>query len=62
MPFRWRSRATAIWPSVMYPVRSAIGWVQSSSGIDMIGICVMLPFFPWIRPALSYIVARSVYV
>src|SRR2546422_980395 len=35
----------------MYPVRSAIGWVQSSSGIDMIGICVMLPLFPWIRPA-----------
>src|SRR2546422_11756562 len=37
-----------------------MGWVQSSPGIDMIGICVMLPFFPLMRPARSYIVARSV--
>src|SRR5437870_6544303 len=28
--------------------------------MDMIGICVMLPFFPRMRPARSYIVARSV--
>ena len=29
------------WPSVMYPVRSGIGWVMSSSGMVRIGIMVM---------------------
>src|SRR3989304_10479627 len=43
----------------MYPVRSAIGCVQSSSGIELIGIWGELPVFSWIRPARSYSVARS---
>ena len=26
----WSWRSTKIWPSVMYPVRSGMGWVMSS--------------------------------
>lgn len=47
-------------PSVIYPVRSGMGWVLSSSGIVKIGICVIEPFLPLIRPARSYKDARSV--
>ena len=49
-------------PSVIYPLRSGTGWVMSSSGMVSIGMRVMEPFFPFILPALSYMVARSVYI
>ena len=31
------------------------------TGIDKIGIWVIEPFLPWTRPALSYMVDKSVY-
>ena len=40
------SRSRTIWPSVIYPVRSGIGWVISSFGMVRIGICVTEPFLP----------------
>ena len=49
-------------PSVMYPVKSGMGWVTSSSGMDRMGIMVMEPLLSRIRPARSYMVARSVYM
>ncbi len=60
MPFLNRSRPSTIWPSVIYPVRSGIGCVMSSAGIDRIGTCVTLPFLPLILPARSQLFARSV--
>ena len=59
---RYSSRDRIICPSVMYPVRSGIGWVLSSSGIVRMGIMVMDPGHPFRRPARSYMVARSVYM
>ena len=53
MPLEWSLRSKYIWPSVMYPVRSGIGCVMSSLGIDSSGICVMEPLRPVIRPARS---------
>ena len=55
------SRDKMICPSVIYPVRSGIGWVLSSSGMVRMGIMVMDPSLPILRPARSYMVARSVY-
>jgi hypothetical protein len=52
-PRRCRSRVATVWPSVMYPVRSGIGWVMSSAGIVRIGSCVIDPLRPWILPARS---------
>ena len=52
-PFLYNSRERMICPSVMYPVKSGMGWVLSSSGMVRMGICVMDPFLPRIRPALS---------
>ena len=60
-PLRYRSRERMICPSVIYPVRSGMGCVLSSSGMVRIGIWVMEPSAPLIRPALSYMEAKSVY-
>ena len=62
IPFLCNSLDRTIWPSVIYPVKSGIGCVMSSPIIVNIGICVTEPFRPFITPALSYIVAKSVYM
>ena len=38
MPFLKISRPRKTWPSVMYPVRSGIGCVTSSLGMERMGI------------------------
>ena len=40
-------------PSVIYPVRSGIGWVISSLGMVRMGICVTEPSTPSTMPARS---------
>lgn len=61
IPFLYNSLERIICPSVIYPVKSGIGCVLSSSGIVNIGIWVIEPPLPLILPALSYNVERSVY-
>ena len=50
-----------IWPSVMYPVRSGIGWVTSSPGMVSMFSWVMLPFFP-LHDSRPLVYAREVRV
>ena len=47
------ARSSTICPSVIYPVRSGMGWVMSSLGMVSTGTWVTDPFRPRIMPARS---------
>ena len=61
MSFCIKLLSKTICPSVIYPVKSGIGWVISSLGIVKIGIKVTEPSASLIIPALSYNDAKSEY-